>query len=88
MVKIIFAQAVITLFAALLGYLKLSQEIRKAKSQKVYDLHLDHLRRQLSEFYGPLYMLSTSTTQLAKATWAQTSGKMFGEELWFRSFAD
>jgi hypothetical protein len=68
-IKIIFAQAVITVFAALLGYVKIRQEIRKSKSQKVYDLQLDRLRRQLSEFYGPLYMLSTSTTQLAKATW-------------------
>jgi hypothetical protein len=68
-VKIVFAQIVITLFAALLGYIKLRQEIRKSRSQKVYEMQLDRLRRQLSEFYGPLYMLSTSTTQLAKATW-------------------
>jgi len=77
-IKIIFAQAVITFFAALLGYIKLSQEIRKSKSQKVYDLQLDRLRRQLSEFYGPLYMLSTSTTQLAKATW----GTDIWEDVW------
>jgi hypothetical protein len=77
-VKIIFAQAVITGFAVLLSYLKLSQEIRKSKSQKIYDLHLDRLRRQLSEFYGPLYMLSSSTTQLAKATW----GTDIWEEVW------
>ena len=64
--KIIFAQAVITFFAVLLGYVKLSQEMRKSKSQKVYDMQLDRLRRQLSEFYGPLYMLSSSTTQLAE----------------------
>ena len=76
--KVILAQAVVTLFAVLLSYLKLSQEIRKTKSQKVYDLQLDRLRRQLSEFYGPLYMLSSSTTQLAKATW----GTDIWEEVW------
>ena len=76
--KIIFAQAVVTFFAVLLGYIKLSQEIRKSKSQKIYELHLDRLRRQLSEFYGPLYMLSTSTTQLAKTTW----GTDIWEDVW------
>lgn len=76
--KIIFAQAVITLFAVLLGYIKLRQEIRKSKTQKVYELQLDRLRRQLSEFYGPLNMLSTSTTQLAKATW----GTDIWEDVW------
>jgi hypothetical protein len=77
-VKIIFYQAVITCFAVLLGYIKLKQEIRKSKSQKVYEMRLDRLRRQLSEFYGPLYMLSTSTTQLAKATW----GTDIWEDVW------
>jgi hypothetical protein len=77
-VKIIFAQAIITLFAALLGYIKLRQEIRKSKLQKVYEMQLDRLRRQLSEFYGPLYMLSTSTTQLAKAVW----GTDIWEDVW------
>jgi hypothetical protein len=76
--RIIFAQAVITIFAVLLGYIKLRQEIRKSRSQKVYEMKLDRLRRQLCEFYGPLYMLSTSNSQIAKATW----GTDIWEEVW------
>ena len=69
MATIIFTQAVITLFAILLAYVKLSQEIRKARKEKVYDLRLDRLKKQLSEFYGPLHMLSASTTDIAKTAW-------------------
>ena len=78
MAKVIFAQAIITIFAVALGSIKLSQEIRKMKSQKVYELKLDRIRKQLSEFYGPLYMLATSTTQLARTTW----GTDIWEEVW------
>jgi len=78
MAKIIFAQGVVTIFTILLGYIKLRQEIMKSRSQKVYELKLDRLRRQLSEFYGPLYMLSTSTSQLSKTTW----GTDIWEDVW------
>jgi hypothetical protein len=81
--KIIFAQAVITVFAVLLGYVKLSQEIRKSNSQKVYDMQLDLLRRQLSEFYGPL----STCFRVLRLNWrrprgAQIFGKRCGERLW------
>jgi hypothetical protein len=78
MVKIVFAQAVITIFAVLLGYIKLRQEIRKSRSQKVYEMKLDRIRRQLSEFYGPLHMLSTTTSQLSQTTW----GTDIWEDVW------
>jgi hypothetical protein len=78
MIKVIFAQATITIFAVALGYIKLSQEIRKMKSQKIYELKLDRIRKQLAEFYGPLHMLATSATQIAKATW----GTDVWEEVW------
>jgi hypothetical protein len=78
MTKIIFSQAVITIFALSLGYIKLRQEIRKIRSQKVYELKLDRLRRQLSEFYGPLFMLATTTSQLSKTTW----GTDVWEDVW------
>lgn len=80
MATIIFTQAVITLFAILLAYVKLSQEIRKARKEKVYDLRLDRLKKQLSEFYGPLHMLSTSTTDIAKTAW--------GTDIWERVWRD
>jgi hypothetical protein len=73
---LILTQAVITLFAILLAYVKLKQEIRKSRNEKVYELRLDRLKRQLSEFYGPLHMLTRSTTDIAKKAW--------GTDIWER----
>jgi len=76
MLTIIFTQAVVTLFAIMLAYVKLKQEIQKSRREKVYELRLDRLKRQLSEFYGPLHMLCTSTTDIAKTAW--------GTDIWER----
>jgi hypothetical protein len=45
--KIIFSQGVITIFAVLLGFAKLQQAIAQFKTEKVYDLALERLRKQL-----------------------------------------
>lgn len=77
---LLLTQAVITLFAILVAYIKLKQEIRKSREEKVYDLRLDRLKRQLSEFYGPLHMLTRSTTDIAKTAW--------GTDIWERTWRD
>jgi len=76
--KIIIAQAVITVFALLLAYMKLAQEIKKSKEQKVYELKLERLKSQLSDFYGPLYMITTTTRRIAQTAW----GTDIWEEVW------
>jgi hypothetical protein len=76
--KVIITQAVITVFALLAAYIKLRQEIRKGRHERVYDLSLDRLKRQLSEFYGPLYMLTTSTSDIATTAW----GTDMWDEVW------
>jgi hypothetical protein len=68
--KVVVTQAVITVFALLAAYIKLRQEIRKGRHERVYDLSLDRLKRQLSEFYGPLFMLTASTSDIADKVWA------------------
>src|SRR5277367_3762502 len=78
LVKIVLAQTVVTIFAILLGFAKLKQAIAQFKSEKVYDLALERLRKQLCDFYGPLYMLTTSTSQIAITTW----GTDIWEEVW------
>ncbi len=76
--KIILTQAAITVFALLAAYVKLRQEIRKGRHERVYELSLDRRRRQLSEFYGPLYMLTVSTSNIAKVAW----GTDVWDEVW------
>lgn len=80
MATIIFTQAVVTLFAIMLAYVKLKQEIRKSRTEKVYALRLERIKRQLSEFYGPLHMLTTSTTDIAEKAW--------GTDIWERVWRD
>jgi hypothetical protein len=75
---VIVTQAVITVFALLAAYIKLRQEIRKGRHERVYDLSLDRLKRQLGEFYGPLYMLTASTSDIADTVW----GTDVWEEVW------
>jgi len=77
-VKIILPQAVITVFGLFFAYVKLKQEIHKFRRERVYDLKLERLKRQLSEFYGPLHMLATSTSDIAKKAW----GTDMWEEVW------
>jgi hypothetical protein len=62
----------------LLGFAKLQQAIAQFKTEKVYDLALERLRKQLCDFYGPLYMLTTSTSQIAITAW----GTDIWEEVW------
>jgi hypothetical protein len=76
--KIILTQAVITVFALLAAYVKLRQEIQKGRHERVYDLSLDRLKRQLGEFYGPLYMLTAATTDIAQTAW----GTDVWDEVW------
>jgi len=68
-ITLLVSQFIITIFAILISYLKIRQEIRKFKEEKIYDVKLDRIKRQLSEFYGPLYMLTTSTSKIAKTAW-------------------
>ena len=67
--KIVLSQAVITVFALFLAYVKLRQEIHKSRGEKLYDLKLERLKRQLGDFYGPLHMLATSTSDIARKAW-------------------
>jgi hypothetical protein len=78
LVKIILSQGIITIFAVALGYVKLKQEIAQTKTEKVYELALERLRKQLCDFYGPLFMLTTSTSQIAITAW----GTDIWEEVW------
>jgi len=74
--KIVFAQAVVTAFAVLVTYLKLRQDFQQYARQQLFSVRLDRLRRQLSEFYGPIHMLSIANERIAKIAW--------GTDIWHR----
>lgn len=76
--KIVIGQSIITVFALLLAYVKLKQEIRKSKVQKVYELKLERLKTQLSDFYAALHMMTTATKQIAQTAW----GTNIWESVW------
>jgi hypothetical protein len=78
--KIVVAQAVVTVFAVLVTYVKLRQDFRQYARQQLFSLSVDRLRRQLSEFYGPLHMLSVANERIAKVAW--------GTDMWHRVWRD
>jgi hypothetical protein len=67
--KVIIAQAIITGFALLVGYIAFRQEMSKFKRQRLYDMQLDRLKQQLSELYGPIYMITKSTKPIVEQVW-------------------
>ena len=76
MEKIVLAQAVVTVFAMIVTYMKLRQDFRQYARQQLFSVRLDRLRRQLSEFYGPIHMLSVANERIAKVAW--------GTDIWHR----
>jgi hypothetical protein len=78
--KVVVAQAVVTIFAVLVTYIKLRQDFRQYARQQLFALSLDRLRRQVSEFYGPLHMLSLANERIAKVAW--------GTDMWHRVWRD
>jgi hypothetical protein len=52
--KLLLGQSVITLFAVVVGYVKLRQDFRQFTRQQLFSIRLERLRRQMSEFYGPI----------------------------------
>lgn len=61
--KIVLAQVVVTALAMIVTYVKLRQDFRQYTRQQLFSVRLDRLRRQLSEFYGPMHMLSVVPLQ-------------------------
>jgi len=80
LVKVVIAQSVITIFALAVGYIKLNNEIRKFRAQKKFDLSIERIKSQLSEFYGPMYMMTKATRQIADTAW--------GSDIWERVFRE
>lgn len=74
--KIVLAQTVVTIFAMIVTYVKLRQDFRQYARQQLFSVRLDRLRRQLSEFYGPMHMLSVANERIAKVAW--------GTDIWHR----
>ena len=74
--KLLLAQSVVTLFAVIAAYVKLRQDFRQYARQQLFSLRLDRLRRQLSEFYGPIHMLAVANERIAKVAW--------GTDIWDR----
>jgi hypothetical protein len=77
--KVVLAQAVITAFAVFVAYVKLRQDFTQYARQQLFAARMDRLRRQLSEFYGPMHMLSVANERIAKVAWGLTSGTESGE---------
>ena len=67
--KLLLAQGVVTLFAVIAAYVKLRQDFRQYARQQLFSIRLDRLRRQLSEFYGPIHMLAVANERIAKVAW-------------------
>ena len=67
--KILIGQALVTAFAAFLGYLKIRQSLSRFRSEKVYETKLDRTKRQLSELYGPIYMRVKSNQRIFDTCW-------------------
>lgn len=80
LIKIIFAQFIIMIFAFIVGYFKLKNEVQKFRLQKKIDLSIERMKNQLSEFYGPLYMMTKATTQIADTAW--------GTDIWDKTFKE
>lgn len=74
--KLLLAQGVVTLFAVITAYVKLRQDFRQYARQELFSMRLDRLRRQLSEFYGPIHMLAVANERIAKVAW--------GTDIWDR----
>ena len=78
--KLVLAQAVVTIFAVIVAYVKLRQDFRQYTQQQLFVMQLERLRRQLSEFYGPIHMLTLANERIAKVAW--------GTEMWHRVWRD
>ena len=57
-----------TLITVYLAFTKLSRELRNFKKQKLYELKLERISAQISEFYGPIYMLTQSNKRIFEET--------------------
>jgi hypothetical protein len=77
--RLVLAQAVITMFAMAVAYIKLRQDFRQYRARQLFEARLDRLRRQLSEFYG-IHMLSVANSTVAKVAW--------GTDVWDRVWRD
>lgn len=67
-----------TLVSVYLAFSRLSRELKNFKKQKLYELRLQHISAQISEFYGPIYML----TQSNKRIFEETFNKVIWGKTW------
>jgi hypothetical protein len=67
--KLLLAQGLVTLFALVVAYVKLRQDFRQYARQQLFSVRLERLRRQLSELYGPIHMLTVANARIAKVAW-------------------
>ncbi len=77
---LIITQVIATVFSVAVGFLSVYNELRKFRSQKRFEHKIARLEKQLSEFYGPLYMLTKTTEQIAKNAW--------GTDIWQKTFKE
>ena len=78
--KIVVTQTVLTVFALIVGYVKLRQDIRSSIQKALHTRRLDRLQKQLAEFYGPLHMLAMANEKIGELAW--------GKDIWPKVFAD
>ncbi len=67
-----------TLVAIYVAFSKLSRELKNFKKQKIYELKLAHLSAQISEFYGPIYMITQANRKVYKET--------FDKKIWGKTW--
>jgi hypothetical protein len=77
---LVLTQVTVTTFSVAVGFLSVHNELRKFRSQKRFEIQIARLEKQLSEFYGPLHMLTQTTGQIAKNTW--------GTDIWQKTFKE
>lgn len=74
-VTIIVTQSVIFVFALALAYFKIRRDVATAIEKDINARRLERLERQLSEFYGPLYILTQAKRAIADKAW--------GTDIWW-----
>jgi hypothetical protein len=75
-VTIILTQSVIFLFGLGLAYFKIRRDVSAAIEKDIHARRIERLERQLSEFYGPLYMLTQAKRAIVEESW--------GTDIWWQ----
>ena len=66
----IIIQLLVLTTTVLVGFRQLKKQLDNFKKQKIYEHQLDRVSKQISEFYGPIYMLTVSNNKIFTETFA------------------